>query len=102
VSLLELLGSEEDRVALLGRVLPSSSGLHGGVDSAQRSGFSGASPAYVKFGDILNANGYERFAVVDDREEEPEAEIVRLLFQVATVIEWSEREKWLGEVTGSR
>jgi hypothetical protein len=61
-------------------------------------GFGGAEPAYVKFGDIASANGYTRYAVIDDRAEAPSGEVVRLLVQVAKIVEWSEREPWLTEV----
>ena len=63
-----------------------------------RAGFNGASPAYVKFGDIASVNGYARYSIIDDREDPPSEEIVRLLFQVSQVVRWSDREPWLSRV----
>jgi hypothetical protein len=57
--------------------------------------FGSVSLTYAKFGDIAQANGYARYAVIDDRSGEPTADIVRLLGQVGQVVEWTEREPWL-------
>jgi hypothetical protein len=53
---------------------------------------------YAKFGDLSRANGYHLFSVIDDREQLPDEEILRILIQVSGVVSWSRKDDWIGEV----
>ena len=54
-----------------------------------------ASAVYVEFGDLRGVNGYQLIAVMDDRDEQPNDDVERLLRQVAVVARFSQAEQWL-------
>jgi Domain of unknown function DUF1828 len=62
-------------------------------------GWASASAIYVEFGDISRSNGYRPLAVIDDREREPDEQLLQLLVQVGDVARWTERTRWLSQVT---
>jgi hypothetical protein len=53
---------------------------------------------YATLGDLRNANGYQLYALLDDRTQTPEAEVGSLLTQVSTVVWWSRHEDWLANL----
>jgi hypothetical protein len=58
-----------------------------------------AAAVYVEFGDLGKSNGYRPVAVLDDREREPEEEVVSLILQVGELTQWSRRQEWLQSLT---
>jgi hypothetical protein len=58
-----------------------------------------ASAVYVEFGDLGRSNGFSPVAIVDDRDKEPEDQLVQLLVQVGDIVRWTERVQWLPRVT---
>jgi hypothetical protein len=54
-----------------------------------------AAAAYVEFGDLRRSNGYRGLAVFDDRERQPDEDVLALLLQVADTANWTRREKWI-------
>lgn len=60
-----------------------------------------ASAAYVKFGDLRNANGYRLLAVLDDRQGADAEDVAGLLRQVADVTRWSRHDEWLETIGGA-
>jgi Domain of unknown function DUF1828 len=57
-----------------------------------------ATSVYVEFGDLGRSNGYSPIAVIDDRDHDPEEQILQLLVQVGDIARWSERPQWLGRL----
>lgn len=53
---------------------------------------------YARLGDLSTANGYKTYSLLDDRTGPVDEEIPRLLLQVSRVVEWSQREEWLGSL----
>ncbi len=51
---------------------------------------------YARLGDLSSANGYRMYSLLDDRTGPVDEEIAKLLLQVSRVVEWSQREEWLG------
>lgn len=66
-----------------------------------QSGWNRAAHVYAEFGDLGRVNGYVRLAVIDDRETEPNEQVVSLLTQVSDVVRWSRRDVWLGRLRGT-
>ncbi|MGD0165699.1 MAG: hypothetical protein ABSC51_00205 [Gaiellaceae bacterium] len=64
------------------------------------SGWQRASAIYVEFGDISRTNGYDLMAVLDDRATTPNDQVLSLLLQVGSVVQWSQRDPWLANMAG--
>lgn len=54
---------------------------------------------YMKFGDLEHVNGFQRIAVVDDRDEALPDDFKNMLVQVGDVVDWTARELWLPSLT---
>jgi hypothetical protein len=54
---------------------------------------------YTKFSDLAPVNGFKRFALLDDRREQPSDDIRSLLVQVGKVVTWSSHDHWLNQVS---
>lgn len=52
---------------------------------------------YTKFSDLAKVNGFNRYALLDDRQEKPGEDIRSLLVDVSSVIAWSGHDTWLGK-----
>ena len=53
---------------------------------------------YARLGDLGSANGYKLYSLLDDRSGPLGGEIAQLLLQVSRVVQWSQREEWLGSL----
>jgi hypothetical protein len=54
---------------------------------------------YAKFGDLQNQNGFQLYSLLDDRRKGPDEDLVNLLVQVSSVVQWSRRDDWLEAVS---
>lgn len=50
---------------------------------------------YAKLGDLMNANGFKLYSLLDDRQSPPDEDVSGLLVQVSRVVQWSRREEWV-------
>lgn len=62
-----------------------------------RKSWAAATKAYAKFGDLSQVNGYQLFAVIDDRGPQLSEE-ANLLRQVGGVARWSRSDEWFERV----
>lgn len=46
-------------------------------------------------GDVMEVNGFSRYAVIDDRGDNVKDEIQNLLQQVGSLVYWSDRVPWM-------
>lgn len=53
---------------------------------------------YTKFSDLAKVNGFNRYALLDDRQEKPGEDVRSLLVEVSNVISWSGHDTWLGQI----
>ena len=53
---------------------------------------------YTKFSDIASVNGFNRYALLDDRREKPGEDIRSLLVQVSDVLTWSGHDGWVDRI----
>jgi hypothetical protein len=53
---------------------------------------------YTKFSDLAPVNGFKRYSLLDDRQEQPSDDIRSLLVQVSSVVAWSGHNTWLNEI----
>lgn len=53
---------------------------------------------YTKFSDIASVNGFNRYALLDDRQEKPGEDIRSLLVQVSDVLTWSGHDGWVDRI----
>lgn len=53
---------------------------------------------YTKFSDLAPVNGFRRYSLLDDRQDEPGDDVRSLLVQVSDVIAWSAHDTWLGQI----
>jgi hypothetical protein len=50
---------------------------------------------YAKLGDLMQANGFRLYSLLDDRQGPPDEDVSGLLVQVSRVVQWSRREEWV-------
>ena len=53
---------------------------------------------YTKFSDLAPVNGFKRYSLLDDRQEQPGDDVRTLLVQVSDVIAWSGHDTWLNQI----
>lgn len=53
---------------------------------------------YTKFSDLAPVNGFKRYSLLDDRQEQPGEDVRSLLVQVSDVIAWSGHDSWLSQI----
>jgi hypothetical protein len=53
---------------------------------------------YTKFSDLAPVNGFKRYSVLDDRQEQPGDDVRTLLVSVSDVITWSAHDRWLEQI----
>lgn len=53
---------------------------------------------YTKFSDLAPVNGFKRYSLLDDRQEQPGEDIRSLLVQVSDVLSWSSHDNWLNQI----
>lgn len=53
---------------------------------------------YTKFSDLASVNGFKRYSLLDDRQEQPGDDVRALLVQVGDVIAWSGHDRWLSQI----
>lgn len=53
---------------------------------------------YTKFSDLAPVNGFNRYSLLDDRQEKPGEDIRSLLVQVSDVLTWSGHDGWLSQI----
>ena len=53
---------------------------------------------YTKFSDLAPVNGFRRYSLLDDRQEQPGDDVRSLLVQVSDVIAWSTHDTWLNQI----
>lgn len=53
---------------------------------------------YTKFSDLAPVNGFNRYALLDDRQEKPGEDVRSLLIQVSDVLTWTAHDGWLDQV----
>lgn len=50
---------------------------------------------YTKFGDLMKANGFKLYSLLDDRKGATSEDVASLLVQVSNVVAWSRHDEWL-------
>lgn len=53
---------------------------------------------YTKFSDLAPVNGFKRYSLLDDRQDQPGEDVRSLLVQVSDVIAWSSHDTWLSQI----
>ncbi|HYP54682.1 MAG TPA: hypothetical protein VEQ41_00050 [Solirubrobacterales bacterium] len=68
----------------------------------QEANWNRVNATYAKFGDLAQANGFQLYSLLDDRQGSPEQEIESMLVQVSDVLTWTQHDQWLRSAFGSR